>query len=80
MKRIAQISFGFSGRFGPSFRPAFQAGFCSTGSYDECPIIFLRWPKWPLGERIWRAHDLADSGLSALEVIVGKSDVRSADA
>jgi hypothetical protein len=53
MKRIAQISFGFSGRFAPGFLPAFHAGPCSTGSYDECPIIILRWPEWPPGEQIW---------------------------
>jgi hypothetical protein len=49
MNRISQISF-FSGRLAPSFLPAFQAGPCSTGSYDECPIVVLRWPELACGE------------------------------
>src|SRR5574338_918316 len=56
MKRSAQISFGFSGLFAPSFLPAFHAGPCSTGSYDECRIIILRWPGWPTGEQIGWGH------------------------
>jgi hypothetical protein len=68
MKRIAQISFGFSGRFALSFLPAFQAGPCSTGSNDQCPIIILRWPEWPLGEQIgWWL--VAESRTSAPERI-----------
>jgi hypothetical protein len=66
MKRIAQISFGFSGRFAPGFLPAFHAGPCSTGSYDECPIIILRWPEWPPGEQIWWGFwPLTDDPLTA---------------
>jgi hypothetical protein len=45
MKRISQISLGLSGRLAPSFFPLFQAGPCSKGSYDECPIVILRWPE-----------------------------------
>src|SRR5438270_9340943 len=64
IKRISQVSLGLSGRLAPSFFPAFHAGPCSTGSYDECPIVVLRRPGlafrrtkrlgrfWPLAERL----------------------------
>jgi len=47
---MAQTRGGFSARFAPTERPAFQAlrGFVA-GSNDECPIVVLPRPGWPTG-------------------------------
>ena len=56
---------GFQRLLGPGFFPAFHAGPCSTGWYDECPIIVLRWPGLACGRTnpLWGL--LAVSGPSA---------------
>lgn len=67
-KRIAHTWRGFSARFAPTFRPAFQARrSCAAGSYCESPMMFLLRP--PLAKRRTRgdARSLrADSRMTGL--------------